>query len=333
MYNIAVLGAGIIGVSTAINIQKQIPSARVKIISEKFGQETTSWGAGGLFRPTAKFIRGIPEETIRRWARMGWDFYSSLAVSDQAKESGMQIVSGYILTQTKVENPTYKDCVYSFHEVSRKSAEEMGFGHYKYVYLVTTVIAIVKDYLPWLFKRFKENGGETEQRRIDDLNELVGVYDLVVNCTGLGSRTLFGDTSIFPVRGQLLRVRAPWIKHFIYTEEDAYLIPNGDLLVVGGCRQENNFNLNIETSDREGILERCYKICPALKGAVIDHEWTGLRPTRFPIRIEKEVLQLKRGRLMVVHNYGHGANGISMSWGTSLDAAELVKDALLSAKL
>lgn len=34
---------------------------------------------------------------------MGWDFYSSLAVSDQAKESGMQIVSGYILTQTKVE--------------------------------------------------------------------------------------------------------------------------------------------------------------------------------------------------------------------------------------
>ena len=35
----------------------------------------------------------------------------------------------------------------------------------------------------------------------------------------------------------------------------------------------------------------------------------------------------------VVHNYGHGANGISMSWGTSLDAAELVKDALLSAKL
>ena len=40
---------------------------------------------------------------FRRWARMGWDFYSSLAVSDQAKESGMQIVSGYILTQTKVE--------------------------------------------------------------------------------------------------------------------------------------------------------------------------------------------------------------------------------------
>ena len=35
----------------------------------------------------------------------------------------------------------------------------------------------------------------------------------------------------------------------------------------------------------------------------------------------------------VVHNYGHGANGISMSWGTSLDAAELVKDALLSSKL
>lgn len=39
----------------------------------------------------------------RRWARAGWDFYSSLAVSDKAKDSGMQIVSGFILSQTKVE--------------------------------------------------------------------------------------------------------------------------------------------------------------------------------------------------------------------------------------
>lgn len=65
MPNIAVLGAGIIGVSTALNIQNLIPPAQVKIISEKFGQETTSWGAGGLFRPTAKFIQGVPEEKIR----------------------------------------------------------------------------------------------------------------------------------------------------------------------------------------------------------------------------------------------------------------------------
>lgn len=65
MYNIAVLGAGIIGVSTALNTQKLIPLARVKIISEKFGQETTSWGAGGLFRPTAKFIQGVSEDKIR----------------------------------------------------------------------------------------------------------------------------------------------------------------------------------------------------------------------------------------------------------------------------
>lgn len=30
----------------------------------------------------------------------------------------------------------------------------------------------------------------------------------------------------------------------------------------------------------------------------------------------------------VVQYYGHGANGVSMSWGTSIDATELVKDAL-----
>ena len=65
MYNIVVVGAGIVGVSTAVNIQKKLPSARVRIIADKFDQDTTSWGAGGLFRPTTKYIEGIEVNRLR----------------------------------------------------------------------------------------------------------------------------------------------------------------------------------------------------------------------------------------------------------------------------
>ena len=65
MYNIVVVGAGIVGLSTAVNIQKMLPNAKVRIIAEKFDRDTTSWGACGLFRPSTKFIEGIDINRLR----------------------------------------------------------------------------------------------------------------------------------------------------------------------------------------------------------------------------------------------------------------------------
>ena len=53
------------GLSTAVNIQSLIPDADVTIIADKFGNETTSSGAGGLFRPSIAHIKGVPVDTIR----------------------------------------------------------------------------------------------------------------------------------------------------------------------------------------------------------------------------------------------------------------------------
>lgn len=62
------------------------------------------------------------------------------------------------------------------------------------------------------------------------LQELAG-YDLVVNCTGLGAMKLFNDQSMYPIRGHVLRVHAPWIKHIYFTDEMTYVIPNSDSVV------------------------------------------------------------------------------------------------------
>ena len=65
MVRIAVIGAGIVGLTSAVNIQKLMPDAKVTIISDKFDKDTTSSGAGGLYRPTAHLVKGVPPETIK----------------------------------------------------------------------------------------------------------------------------------------------------------------------------------------------------------------------------------------------------------------------------
>jgi D-aspartate oxidase len=50
-------------------------------------------------------------------------------------------------------------------------------------------------------------------------------YDIVFNCTGLGAREFCSDPLVRPIRGQMIRVKAPWIKHFYCVGYNTYIIP------------------------------------------------------------------------------------------------------------
>ncbi|XP_061198035.1 D-aspartate oxidase-like [Saccostrea echinata] len=331
MVGVIVIGAGVVGLSTAINIQRLLPSCHVTIVAEHIIEGTTSFGAGAIFRPTADYIPGVNLEKAKKWTRDGWDHFSSLAMSEEAGRAGIAITPSFMLSQTEIKDPLYKDVVFTFHDLSEDEMRKLGFSkHFKFGYLVTTVVITTKIYLAWLLKRFLESGGKIEQRRVVNIDEFVGRCDVIVNCSALGSRQLFGDKTIIPNRGQLLRVKAPWIKYCVYTDRDAYIIPNQDLVAVGGCREDNNFNTSISQEDSKGIMERCCKICPSLKSADVYNEWVGLRPIRSPLRLEKEVIKSDHGQLTVVHNYGHCSDGIGLSWGTSMEAADLVQSCLNS---
>lgn len=326
MPKVAVVGAGAVGLTTAINIQKILPKCAVTIIADKFTTETTSHGAGGLFRPNIEHMHGVDRDTVIRWSEAGFKFYSSLATSPEACESGSMVMTGYVFSRTPI-NPLYKRIVFSFRELTSNELRSLGTD-YQYGYHVTSVVVQSQYFLPWLMRRFKENGGQVERRTINSLEELVGQYDVVANCTGFGSRDLLGDKEVYPVKGHLIRIKAPWIKYWVYTDDLAYFIPGRDHVSLGGIRQKNNFSKEIDPEDTKGILERCYKLWPSLKGAPIINEWVDLRPHRDPVRIEKETKQYRNGSLKIVHNYGHGANGISLAWGTSIDAAHLVLESL-----
>ncbi|XP_050548109.1 uncharacterized protein LOC126909725 [Daktulosphaira vitifoliae] len=52
VYNkIVVVGAGIVGINTALELQRVYPNIKITIIADKFNSETLSDGAAGIFRP------------------------------------------------------------------------------------------------------------------------------------------------------------------------------------------------------------------------------------------------------------------------------------------
>lgn len=64
----AVIGAGVVGLSTALELQNRYPNSPVSVFAEKFGPNTTSDVAAGIFRPGTSFSG--PDETITRFCNL-----------------------------------------------------------------------------------------------------------------------------------------------------------------------------------------------------------------------------------------------------------------------
>lgn len=80
-------------------------------------------------------------------------------------------------------------------------------------------------------------GGDIIERHINRLTDLEG-FSVVINCTGLGARPLLADEAVIPIRGQIMRVEAPW-QHFCYlvncdnATQSCYIIPTRNFVVLG----------------------------------------------------------------------------------------------------
>ncbi|XP_059176387.1 D-aspartate oxidase-like [Physella acuta] len=334
MVKIAVIGAGVMGLSTAVNLQKLIPDAKVTIIADKFGTDTTSTGAGGYFRPNMDDFHVEDKEMVTQWVKDSWEFYSELAQSPSANESGQTLVSGTVV-YNKPQESAYSllaTLSYDFHQVSEDQLRRLNLN-YKYGYSFTTVITHTEKFCKWLTERFQAAGGVIQKRKINDIKELAGEFDIVVNCCGLGARELVHDEKVYPVRGHLVMVDAPWMKTFFLSEDDVYLIPHVDKLIIGGTREPGKFNTVPDPATREHILSRAQALFPQLKGVKVLREWVGLRPKRDKIRFEMEIMDCSnKVKLPIFHNYGHGGHGITLGWGAGVGAAKAIKDVCQSSR-
>lgn len=174
--------------------------------------------------------------------------------------------------------------------------------------------------------------------------------DAIINATGLAGTELAGDNSCYPIRGALIRVindgrDFPKVESALTITADAvhdaneivFLVPRNDnILLIGGIAQphQHALDLTLDSPIVQRMRRRCEAFLPGLKKARVDPTYPlaqGLRPFRSRnVRVERELRPLpgtdRPSR--IVHSYGQGGAGWSLSFGCAGDVAELLEEAL-----
>eukprot|EP00118_Oscarella_pearsei_P014503 m.124435 g.124435 ORF g.124435 m.124435 type:complete len:282 (+) comp37849_c0_seq9:591-1436(+) len=230
------------------------------------------------------------------------------------------------------EDPIWKDKVPTFSFATKKELTKRQFPSDTAGFLYSSMLIQGSRYCPWLLHCLKHYGIAVHQQKVTSFRQFSGHFDLVVNCSGLGAMELCQDYDVEPIRGQIVRVKAPWIKQFfIYNsgQEKLYIVPCVDFVVLGGTKQHGNWDRTVNPEDRKYILDQCYKIEPSLQKAPIVGEWVGLRPGRKSgPRVQLENFTCGDSSIQVVHNYGHGGSGLTYHWGCAEEVTKLAYKAL-----
>jgi D-amino-acid oxidase len=259
---------------------------------------------------------------VRAWGRRTYRRLNELALGEPA--AGVTMVDGIeLFPEEAAVRPHWSDIVEGFRPAA-PSELPAGAGS-GWCFRVPTVA--MGDYLAWLTDRLQEVGAGFEEDEVSDLAALFPHAPVVVNCSGLGARELAADEALVPVRGQVVRVAAGHARRFVQAASApgglAYIIPRGDLTVLGGTTDAGAWDTRVRPEVSAAILERCRSLEPALAGAEVLSHAVGLRPYRPAIRLAAE----RRPGGLLVHNYGHGGAGVSVSWGCAAEVARLVRAA------
>jgi D-amino-acid oxidase len=153
------------------------------------------------------------------------------------------------------------------------------------------------------------------RRTITTLDDLPGV---VVNCTGLGARELAADPTLVAARGQVVHVTTvPGMPCLCDEDRMVYILPRPDLTIVGGSYEPGNDDDAVDPVETRSLLARGSALAPQIAAAEVLGARVGLRPVRAAgPRVERVG--------DVIHCYGHGGAGVTLSWGCARRVVELV---------
>lgn len=309
---VLVLGAGVSGLSTGILLLKA--GYQVQIWAKDLPPNTTSNIAAAFWYP----FLAEPKAKVTEWSSFTLQYLRQNLLADPTSGCVSRSVTEIFAKPGKI--PWWQTETTQLRQLNPDDLPP-GYGG---GYQSESVLMDTSIYMTWLLEQYKQLGGRTQQRTVKDINEALAEFETVINCIGLGSRELFNDDQIFPVRGQVVLVKPNGFKEVMADENPdnlVYIIPRINDIVLGGTYQINDWNLEVDPQDTEDILRKARALSPAFNEAEIIGIKVGLRPARPAVRLEVE----KFGDKHVVHNYGHGGSGFTLSWGCANDVVELVK--------
>jgi D-amino-acid oxidase len=339
----AMVGAGVSGLTCGVVFAER--GHRTTIFAKEIGQQTTSGAAAALWFP----YDVEPADKVISWAL---ETYRTLIDLARNPDSGVSMIELYQFSRTEeIQIPDWaiplgaRTAVPSPSTSFRTSSVEHGatwtgrpaperkgseritsLKIFKSGFSLRVPLMDTTIYLDYLAKRFVAAGGSiAANTHLTKLEEVDQQFGVVINCAGIGARELVRDADLEPHRGQVAIV--PRIKYLPYAVvcDDAplmYAIPRRNDCVFGGTNDLSD-DLIVDSATTARIVAGCSRELKIEKPNVLA-ERVGLRPFRKSgVRLERD--HLSDGRT-VVHNYGHGGSGFTLSWGCAEEVFELTTD-------
>jgi len=319
---VAIIGAGVSGLTCGVLLAER--KYRTTILAKEIGQQTTSGAAAALWFP----YDAEPAEKVIPWAL---DTYKTLVDLTRDDYPGVSIIElRQFLRTGEVQIPDWaiplgarslSSSVMSSEVETPLTVNSSGF---KSGYAITVPLMDTTIYLDYLADRFVAAGGSIVANvHFEKLEDVDRKFDLVINCAGIGARELVHDLDLEPHRGQVAIVPRIEALSCAVVCDDAplmYAIPRRNDCVFGGTNDLSS-DLAADPTTTDRILAECSRMLKIEKPNVLV-ERVGLRPFRKSgVRLQRD--RLRDGRT-VIHNYGHGGSGFTLSWGCAREVVDFL---------
>jgi glycine/D-amino acid oxidase-like deaminating enzyme len=261
----AVIGSGIMGLTSARLLQDA--GWQVTIYTRDTWRHTTSNVAAGEWSPFSVYdAQAIGPDFLPQFlwaARVSHHAYTNLTGADY----GIRWLETWSLSEDPFPAREPPDPLADLFAYRRN----FGPGEHPfptpYARCFVTMQIDPGVLLRRLVRDFQLAGGRFVMRNFASADAVLSLREPVIfNCTGLGSRELFGDTQLTAAKGQLVFLPPdPAIDYMLFGSGKGvlYMFPRADVLLLGGTFQRDDFSLHPEAEQTERIVTEHQRIFAA----------------------------------------------------------------------
>ena len=252
----AVIGAGVVGLSTARLLQRQ--GYDVTVYAKDLPPQTTSNMSAAWWGPTAASERGHTtpefEKVWHRAARLSHRYFQDY-VGDAY---GVHWVPYYSVSETppNPDGPQGLGRLIAdlYPETAQLEPGEHPFPS-PYVRRRWTMQFEPAVYLNALLRDVRQAGATVVVREFEGLDDLLALDEpVLVNCTGLGAKALFGDDELHPIKGQLTVLLPQPGVNYICVGGGLQMLSRRDGIILGGTHEADDWSLEPSETEMERVL-------------------------------------------------------------------------------
>ena len=253
---VAVLGGGAVGLAAARTLQAR--GHAVTIYTTALSPATTSDIAGARFYPSDVYDPKIATpsfmQTLWRAVKTSYDVFSAL----DPIEHGVFYYPTYCCRHVPIPRDSPLDLhspMQPFLPGLRDLADDEKPFAFPIVRTFQSMLVEPAIYLPALRRAFERANGRVVICTFGSLDEIRALPEpIVVNCLGLGARTLFSDDEIYPIKGQLTILPPDPAIDYITLPPDLYMFPRQDGIVLGGTYEHRVWSMEPDLAARDRIV-------------------------------------------------------------------------------